>query len=107
VCLPARNSTGLEEQDGDLSEVEVDEVLRLVRHVAAEVAADDAVPRRVVLLVEFFLDVRSDVFLDVVLLERLRRAVDGILLHVLRHIGILDDSLSVGHFRQSKVCDER
>jgi hypothetical protein len=105
--MPAWSSTGLEEQDGDLSEVEVDEVLRLVRHVAAEVAADNTVPRWVVLLVEFLLDVRSDVLLDVVLLERLRRAVDGVLLHVLGHIGVLDDGLSVGHFHWSKVRDER
>ena len=35
-----------------LSEVKVDEVLGLVRHVRAKVAPDDAVPRGVVLLVK-------------------------------------------------------
>ena len=80
-----------------MAEVEVDEVLRFVRHVAAEVTPDDAVPRRVVLFVEFLLDVRSNIFLDVVLLHRLRRAVDGILLHVLRHVGILYHGLTLRH----------
>lgn len=48
--------TTLEEQDGNLTEIEVDKVAGFVRHVGAEVSAYDAVPRRVVLLVEFFLD---------------------------------------------------
>jgi hypothetical protein len=49
-----------------LTQVEVDEVLSLVRNVRTEVASDDAVPRRVVLFVEFLLDVRRDILLDVV-----------------------------------------
>ena len=32
--------TGLEQQNGNLSQVEVDEVLGLVRHIGTEVAAD-------------------------------------------------------------------
>jgi len=80
-----------------LAEVEVDEVLRLVCHVAAEVSSDDAVPCRVVFLVKLFLDVRGNVLLDVVFLERLRGAVDRILLHVLGHIGVLDHSFPVRH----------
>lgn len=51
----------LEEQYRHLAQVEVDEVARLVRHVRAEVAADDAVPCGVVFLVELFLDVGGDV----------------------------------------------
>ena len=68
----AMRSAGLEEKDGDLAQVEVDEVLRLVGHIGAEVTADDAMPGGVVLLVELLLDVRRDVLLDVVLLQRLR-----------------------------------
>jgi len=87
--------TGLEEQDRNLSQVEVDEVLCLVGNVRSEVAANNAVPGRVVLFVELLLDERSDVLLDVVLLERLGGAVYGVLLHVLRHVGILDHGLAV------------
>ena len=64
-------SARLEEQDRDLSEVEVDEVLGLVRHIGAEVPADDAMPSRVVLLVELLLDVRGDILLNRVLFQRL------------------------------------
>jgi len=66
-------------------------------NIAAEVPPDDAVPRRVVLLVELLLDERRNVLFDVILLESLRGAVDSILLHVLRHVGVLDHCLSVRH----------
>ena len=89
--------TRLEEENGDLPQVEVDEMLGLVSDVAAEVTPDDAMPRRVVLFVELLLDVSGDVLLNVVLLQRLRRAIDGVLLHVLGHVRILDDGFSVGH----------
>jgi len=89
--------TRLEEENGYLTEIEVDEMLRLVRDVTAEIPAHDAMPRRVVLFVKLFLDVGGDVLLDVVLLERLRRAVHGVLLHVLGHVRILDHCLSVRH----------
>lgn len=50
---PLRNpSARLEEQDGHLAQIEVNEVLRLVSDVAAEVPPDDAVPGGVVLLVK-------------------------------------------------------
>lgn len=45
-------STGFEEEDSDLAQVEIDKMLRFVRHIAAKVAANDTMPRRVVFLVE-------------------------------------------------------
>jgi len=101
------SSSRLEKKDGDLTQVEVDEVLRLVGDVAAEVAPDDAMPRRVVLFVELFLDVSRDVLLDVVLLQRLRRAIHRVLLHVLGHVRVLDDRLSVRHDDNVVVAVDR
>ena len=63
--------SALEEKNGDLSEVEVDEVLGLVSDVRSEVTSNNAMPCGVVLFVELLLDVRSNVFLNVVLLEGL------------------------------------
>jgi len=56
----------------NLTQVEVDEVLRLVRDVGAEVATNDAVPGWVELLVKLLLDVGGYVLFYVVLLQRLR-----------------------------------
>ena len=89
-----------------MAQVEVDEVLRFVRNVRAEIAPDDAVPRRIVLLVEFFLDERRYIFLDVVFLHRLRCAFDGVLLHVFGHVGVLDYGFSFGHFRLATVATD-
>jgi len=87
-------STRLEQEDGHLPHVEVDEVLRLVGHVGTEVSADYTMPGGVVLLVELFLDVCCDVLLDVELLEGYIGAVDGILLHLLVHVCVFDDGFS-------------
>ena len=82
-----------------MTKVEVDEVFGLVGYVGAKVSADDTVPRWVVLLVELFFDVRGNIFFDVVLFDGLRGDVDGVLLHVLGHVRILDDGFSrVRHF---------
>ncbi len=53
--LSSRDSSGLEQEDGHGADVEVDEVLRLVRHVRAKVATDDGVPGGAVLGVELLL----------------------------------------------------
>ena len=67
----ATRLSGLEQKHGNLPEVEVNEVLRLVRDVRPKVTPDDAVPGGVIFLVELLLDERGDVLLDVVLLESL------------------------------------
>merc|ERR1740117_450363 len=112
LCTPQRRlyatvhralSTRLEEQDSHLAEVEVNEMLRFVRHIGAEVAADDGVPSWVVLLVELLFDEGGDVLLNVVLFKRLRGAIDSILLHVLGHVCVLDDSLTIRHCCQNKT----
>jgi hypothetical protein len=99
--------TGLEEKNGNLPEVEIDEMLRLVCYVAAKVAANDAVPGWIVLLVKLLLDVSRYVLFNVILLECLRRTVDGILLHVLRHVGILDDGLAISHYATVTINERR
>ena len=71
----------LEEKNGDLAKVEVDKMAGLVCDVGAEVSADNAVPRRVVLLVELLLDVGGDILLDVVFFEGQSGAIDSILEH--------------------------
>ena len=73
---------GLKQEDGDLSEIEVDEVLGLVGDIGAEVATDHTVPGGSVFLVELLLDVGGNIFLDGILLHGLRGYVDSVLLHV-------------------------
>lgn len=48
-CIP---SAGLEQQNGHLTQVEVNEMLGLMSHVAAKVPPDDAVPGWVIFLVK-------------------------------------------------------
>ena len=85
------NSARLEEQHCHLPHVEVDEMLGLMGDIRAEVAAHNAVPGGIVLLVELLLDVGGDILLDVELLEGDVGAIDSVLLHLLVHVGVLDD----------------
>ena len=72
-------------------------MLGLVGNIGSEIAAYDAMPGGVVLLVEFLLDESGNILLDVVAFESLSGDVDGILLHVLGHVSILNNGLSVSH----------
>ena len=92
------SSARLEEEDSDLTEVEVDEVLGLVGHIRAEVTADNAMPGGVVLLVEFFLDESGDILLNVELLECLSGDVDSVLLHIFGHVSVFHNGFAVCHF---------
>uniref|UniRef100_H9G6U5 Uncharacterized protein n=1 Tax=Anolis carolinensis TaxID=28377 RepID=H9G6U5_ANOCA len=80
------------DSDGNLTQVEVDEVFGLVSHIAAKVSPHNAVPSWVVLLVKLL-----DILLDVVLLQGLGGTLHRVLLHLLRHIRILDHGLAVTH----------
>merc|ERR1719296_360789 len=100
-------SPRLEQQDGHLSQVEVNEVLGFVRHIGAKIATNDGMPCGVVLLIELLLDEGSDVLLDVVLLKCLCRTIDGILLHVLCHVSIFDHSLTVRHRESRPRAEDR
>uniref|UniRef100_A0AAY4BPT7 Dynein light chain n=1 Tax=Denticeps clupeoides TaxID=299321 RepID=A0AAY4BPT7_9TELE len=67
-------------------------VFGLMSHIAAKISAHNAMPCRVVFLVKFL-----NVFLDVIFLHGLHGTVDGVLLHVLGHVRILDHGLPVSH----------
>ena len=60
-----------------------------------EVPPHDAVPGGVALLVKLLLDMGRNVLLYIILFQCLSSTLHRVLLHLLRHIGILDYSLSV------------
>ena len=62
-------------------------------NVGAESAPDDAVPSRQVHLVKLCLDDLCNIIEDSSLLECEGDAVDCMLLHVLVHVSVLDDSV--------------
>jgi hypothetical protein len=53
--------TGFEEQDRHLTQVEIDEMLRLVCDIGPKVTSNNAMPCWVIFLIKLFLDIRSDV----------------------------------------------
>uniref|UniRef100_A0A4X1SJM3 Uncharacterized protein n=1 Tax=Sus scrofa TaxID=9823 RepID=A0A4X1SJM3_PIG len=83
-------------EDCNLTQVKIDEVLCLVCNIAAKISAHDTMPAATALL-PHLLDIGSNVLLYVVLLHSLRGTVNGILLHVLRHVCVLDHCLPVRH----------
>lgn len=64
-----------------------------MRDIAPKVLANDDMPCGAVPSVELLLDLRGDVLLDVVLLERGGRDIDRLLLHLLAHVDVLDHRL--------------
>ena len=61
-------------------------------HVAAKVLSDDDVPGWAVTTVKLLFDLCSDVLLDVVLFEGCGGDVYALLLHLLAHVDVFDDS---------------
>lgn len=89
--------TRFEQENSHLAQVEVDEVFGFMCHITTEVPPHDAVPGGVVLLVKLLLDMGRNVLLYIILFQCLSSTLHRVLLHLLRHIGILDYGLSVTH----------
>lgn len=82
-------------------------MLRLVCNVRAKIPPNNAMPSWVVLLVKFFLDVSSYVFLDVELFHSLCGTLHSICLHILRHVGIFYHGFPVGHLENRNVISRQ
>ena len=92
VIVPGVYGLGAPEEDADLSPVEKYEALGLVGHVTAEAPSHYAVPRWLVHYVELCFYNLSYFVEHSLLLEGVVGAVNGVLLHSLGHIGVLDNS---------------
>uniref|UniRef100_A0A8C3S1I6 Uncharacterized protein n=1 Tax=Chelydra serpentina TaxID=8475 RepID=A0A8C3S1I6_CHESE len=79
----------LEQKNCNLTQVKIDEVLCLMCYILTLC--------HFIAATQYLLYICCNVFLYVVLLHRLCSTVYSILLHVLRHVCILDHSLSVRH----------
>ena len=88
------NLASLEQKHGDSVNVKVDKVFALVRHIAAKVSADDAMPGRSVLFVRLLFDVGGDVLFQSVLFHRSNGRVDDVGLHSVHHVRVFDRCLS-------------
>ena len=78
-----------------MTDIEVDEVLCFVGNEGSEGTANYAMPCWVVCLVKLFLDERCNILLDVEGVEGLDGGIDGLVLHIVGHIDILDNSALV------------
>uniref|UniRef100_A0A8C6FJF3 Dynein light chain n=1 Tax=Moschus moschiferus TaxID=68415 RepID=A0A8C6FJF3_MOSMO len=92
--------TRFEQENGHLVQVEVDEVFGFMCHVTTEVPPHSAVPGGVELLVKLLLDMGHNVLLYIIFLQCLSSKLHQVLLHLLRHISVLDHGLSVTHSYQ-------
>lgn len=90
-----------EQQDGAVTEVEVDEMLSFVSDKAAEISSHDAMPCRALSVIERLLDVLRNVLLNAELHHSLLRDFDGLILHLLGHVGRLDLSFQ---FLPGRLC---
>lgn len=75
-----------------------------MRNIAPKVLAHNDMPRRAITSIELLLDLRCDVFLNGVLLERTGGDVDGLLLHFVSHVDVLDHGLWEGLFACCVGC---
>lgn len=87
----------LKQQDSYLPQIKIDKMLRLMGDITPKVPPHDAMPRRVVLLIELFFNERGNVLFNVKLVEGLGGTVDGVLLHVFGHVCVFDDGFALGH----------
>jgi len=86
--------SSLEEEDGLLADVEVDES-NLVGDVGSELGADDGVPRGAVFVVESLLDGESDVLLQLMGTDGLFADGDGVSFEGVWHVAGLDPALEL------------
>lgn len=89
-------SARLEQKHCYLAHVEIDKVLGFMSDIGSKVTTNNTMPGWVIFLVEFFLDVCSNVFLDIEFLESYISTINSILLHFFIHVSMLDHSLTLG-----------
>ena len=73
-------------------------------NVAPKILANDNMPRRAIPLIELLLDLRRNVLLDVVLVKCGGSDVDGFLLHLLRHVDVLDYGFGQAFLAWREAC---
>lgn len=71
--------------------------VKLNKYSPAIAATDNAVPRRIVRLVKFFLNIDGDVFFDAKFTHRIPGTSQCMLLHLKRHVTILHNCSTCAH----------